>query len=155
MSEPTDHTQPDEGLRRAQAEPDTTTRTLLLRIADRLSTARPHQGMREVTRRAIALRMATTLHGFDTPETDAAEQQLLRHMPQVDDRSITRGEYALLLRARVGRPTPAERVAALHRQADADYAQSEKLRHRGLDHRDDANTQALADGSHAARSVTS
>lgn len=155
MPEGIDPTHLDEALRRSRTELDADTRALLLRIADRLSTARPHQDMREVTRRAIALRMATTLHGFDTPGTDAAEQQLLRHMPQVDDRSISRGEYALLLRARVGRPTPAERIAALHRQADADYAQSEGLRHQGLDHRDDANTQALADGSHAARTATS
>ncbi|WP_327710052.1 hypothetical protein OG912_16890 [Streptomyces sp. NBC_00464] len=123
LSEPTDRTQPDEGLRRAQAEPDTTTRTLLLRIATRLSTERPSLAMREVTRLALALRFATEQHGFDTPETNTAEQQLLRHMPQVDDRDISRGEYALLLRGRAGRrATPTERVAELHRQARADYA---------------------------------
>lgn len=123
MPEGIDPTHLDEALRRSKTELDADTRSLLLVIADRLSTARPHQDMREVTRRAIALRLATDRHGFDTPEATAAEQQLLRHMPQVDNRSISRGEYALILRAHAGRAsTQAERVAELHRQADADYA---------------------------------
>lgn len=127
MSEPTDHTQPDEGLRRAQAEPDQTTRTLLLRIADRLSTERPSLAMREVTRLALALRFATNEYGFDTPDANTAEQLLLRHMPQIN-RSISRGEYALLLRARVGRhTTQADRVAELHRLAAEDYATGPRL----------------------------
>ncbi|MER7807895.1 hypothetical protein [Streptomyces sp900116325] len=154
MPEGIDPTHLDEALRRSRTELDTDTRALLLAIADRLSTVRADKDMREVTRLASALRAATDRHGFDTSTANAAEQLLLRHMPGVENRTISRGEYALLLRARAGRDTSqAERVADLHRLADADYAQNLALRRRD-DYRDDANTQALADGSHAARSLT-
>ncbi|MER8083824.1 hypothetical protein ABTZ57_01345 [Streptomyces sp. NPDC094048] len=146
--------EPDEALRRARAVPTPATRVLLLRIADRLSTANPHLDMREVTRLALALRYATDEHGFDTPATNGAEQALLRLMPQVNDRTISRGEYALLLRAKASRETTkAERVAELHRQAAADYEQNRALSRRG-DHRDDADVEAAAGGSNAARSRT-
>ncbi|MFD3640982.1 hypothetical protein [Streptomyces griseus] len=114
MSDPTDHSQPDEALRRAATADQTATAPrLLLDIADRLTTVRPASPILPPRRAALALRYATEAAGYDTPANHTLERALLRLMPTID-RPITRGEYALLLRK-------AGRVAELHRQAAADY----------------------------------
>lgn len=121
MPEPTDRTQPDEGLRRARDTQPDTVRDLLLTIADRLTTYGPTATIGEPRRLALALRAATETAGYRTPTATEIERALLRLMPPITG-TITRGEYALRLRAAVGRPTQAERVAELQRQAAADYA---------------------------------
>ncbi|MFH9610449.1 hypothetical protein [Streptomyces sp. NPDC017448] len=122
MSDPTDRAQAEEALcRAATADQAATASRLLLDIADRLTTTRPGSPILPPRRHALALRYATDEAGFDTPASHALERALLRMMPEIT-RPITRGEYALLLRARAGRTTRAERVAELHRQAAADYA---------------------------------
>ena len=100
----TNLTQPDEALRRAQTTESTvSTRALLTRIADRLTGNLPDKEMREVNRLAYAHQYATHEYGYGTPKARAVEKVLLRRMPWVEGRSITRGEYALLLRAVAGR----------------------------------------------------
>lgn len=101
----------DVALRHARTALDAPTRVLMVCIAAKLATTNPGMKMREVTRLAYASRYATEDHGFGTPQATVAVRLLLRHMPRVDDRQITRGEYALLLRAVAGRDTPrAERT---------------------------------------------
>lgn len=75
---------------------DTATRDLLLAIANRLTTVRPDENFTEARRLALALRYATQAHGDATPEADAAEEQLLIHMPRIDG-DVIRSEYAVRL----------------------------------------------------------
>ncbi|MFF3092293.1 hypothetical protein [Streptomyces cyaneofuscatus] len=122
MPDPTQLTQPDEALRQTRAiEEAGDLRQLLTRIADRLTGNLPSAAMRDVNRLSYARQYAEAEHGYGTDRARAVERALLRQMPRLDDRTITRGEYALLLRTRAGRPTHAERVAELHRQADEEY----------------------------------
>ncbi|WP_432111141.1 hypothetical protein [Streptomyces sp. YPW6] len=122
MPEPTDLSQPDEALRQTRVIEETgDLRQLLARIADRLTENLPDQQMRDVNRLAYARQYAEAEHGYGTDMTRAVERALLRQMPRIDTRTITRGEYALLLRARAGRTTRAERVAALQREAAEAY----------------------------------
>ncbi|RLV66333.1 hypothetical protein STAN_1854 [Streptomyces sp. CBMAI 2042] len=115
MSDPTDHGQQDEALRRAATADQTATAPrLLLTIADRLTTTRPASPILPPRRAALALRYATEAAGYDTPASHTLERSLLRLMPEIT-RPITRGEYALLLRAAAGR------ITDLHRAAAADY----------------------------------
>ncbi|MFE3371209.1 hypothetical protein ACFXOK_16605 [Streptomyces sp. NPDC059173] len=122
MPDPTDLSQPDEALRQTRVIEETgDLRQLLTRIADRLTENLPDQQMRDVNRLAYARQYAEAEHGYGTDMTRAVERALLRQMPRIDTRAITRGEYALLLRARAGRTTRAERVAALQREAAEAY----------------------------------
>ncbi|WP_128818002.1 hypothetical protein [Streptomyces sp. S063] len=122
MPDPTDLSQPDEALRQTRAiEEAGDLRQLLNRIADRLVENLPDAAMRDVNRLAYARDYAENEHGRSTDMARAVERALLRQMPRIDDRTITRGEYALLLRARAGRTTRAERVAALQREAAEAY----------------------------------
>ncbi|XMN09329.1 hypothetical protein ACK8N7_26465 [Streptomyces griseobrunneus] len=122
MPDPTQLTQPDEALRQTLAiEEAGDIRPLLARIADRLTDNWPHATMGELNRFAYARDYAAHEHGPGTEMARAVEQALLRQMPRSDDRVITRGEYALLLRARANRPTRAERVADLQREAAEAY----------------------------------
>ncbi|SCD46108.1 MULTISPECIES: hypothetical protein [unclassified Streptomyces] len=122
MPDPTQLTQPDEALRQTLAiEEAGDIRQLLTRIADRLTGNLPSAAMREVNRLAYARQYAEAEHGYGTEMAGAVERALLRQMPRLDDRTITRGEYALLLRARAGRSTRAERVAELQREAAEAY----------------------------------
>lgn len=73
------------------------TRALLLKIADRLTTERPGDPMREGNRLALALRYAEARHGYGSSAAAAAEQAVLQHAPRIE-RETTRGEYALILR---------------------------------------------------------
>lgn len=123
MPDPTQLNQADEALRQVlTTEPAASTSALLTRIADRLTDNLPGKPMREVNRLAYALAYADHEHGYRSTMSVAVERALLRQMPRVDDRTITRGEYALLLRAA---STKADRVAELHRQAAADYAHAQ------------------------------
>lgn len=123
MSDPTQPSQADEALRQTLAiEQAGDIRQLLTRIADRLAENLPGSAMREVNRLAYAQDYADGEHGYRTPMALAVERALLRQMPRIGDRPITRGEYALILRNPAGRPTRAERVAELQRQAREDYA---------------------------------
>ncbi|WP_236243151.1 hypothetical protein [Streptomyces sp. CC228A] len=72
-------------------------RAVLLLIADRLTTERPGDPMREATRLALALRYTEARHGADTRASRTVEQDVLQHAPRVE-RDTTRGEYALVLR---------------------------------------------------------
>jgi hypothetical protein len=75
-------------------------RTALLGIADRLTGRRPTGTIDDARRRAMALTFATDAAGYLTEASDALEQELLAHMPEIERHSsITRGEYALKLRA--------------------------------------------------------
>ncbi|MFJ1858770.1 hypothetical protein ACIOHA_15845 [Streptomyces anulatus] len=122
MSDPTDLTQPDEALRQTRAiEEAGDIRELLTRIANRLTENLPAAAMRDVNRLSYARQYAEAEHGYGTDMTRAVERALLRQMPRIDDRPITRGEYALLLHARAGRTTRAERVAALQHEAAQAY----------------------------------
>ncbi|MFE1329739.1 hypothetical protein [Streptomyces microflavus] len=122
MPDPTQLTQPDEALRQTLAiEKAGDVRPLLARIADRLTDNWPNSAMGELNRLAYARDYAAHEHGRGTEMARAVEHALLRQMPRTDDRVITRGEYALLLRARANRPTQAERVAALQREAAEAY----------------------------------
>ncbi|MFC8625636.1 hypothetical protein [Streptomyces anulatus] len=122
MPDPTDLTQPDEALRQTRAiEEAGDIRQLLTRIADRLTENLPDAPMRDVNRLSYARQYAEAEHGYGTDMTRAVERALLRQMPRIDERTITRGEYALLLRARAGRTTRAERVSALQREAAQEY----------------------------------
>ncbi|MFJ3282471.1 hypothetical protein [Streptomyces halstedii] len=98
----------DVALAHARTALDAPTRVLMLDIADKLSNTNPLMNMREVTRLAYAARYAADEHGTGTVQATAATGRLLRHMPRIDTRPapITRGEYALLLRAVAGRRTP-------------------------------------------------
>lgn len=118
MPNRTDLSQPDEALRQTRAiEEAGDLRQLLTRIADRLTENLPSRAMREVNRLAYARDYSDAEHGYRTPMALAVERALLRQMPRIETRPITRGEYALLLRARAGRATRAERVAELQREA--------------------------------------
>ncbi|MFE5996747.1 hypothetical protein ACFQ6C_07615 [Streptomyces sp. NPDC056454] len=122
MPDLTDLSQPDEALRQTRLiEEAGDLRQLLTRIADRLTGNLPSAAMRDVNRLSYARQYAEAEHGYGTDMTRAVERALLRQMPRIDDRTITRGEYALLLHARARRTTRAERVAELHRQADEEY----------------------------------
>ncbi|MFD9952453.1 hypothetical protein [[Kitasatospora] papulosa] len=98
----------DVALGYARTALDAPTRVLMIDIADKLSDTNPLLDMREVTRLSYAARYAATEHGTGTVQATAATGRLLRHMPRIDTRPtpITRGEYALLLRAVAGRRTP-------------------------------------------------
>ncbi|MFJ2432947.1 hypothetical protein ACIOWM_07015 [Streptomyces anulatus] len=122
MPDPTDLSQPDEALRQTRAiEEAGDIRQLLTRIANRLTENLPAAAMRDVNRLSYARQYAEAEHGYGTDMTRAVERALLRQMPRIDKRTITRGEYALLLRARAGRTTRAERVAALQLEAAQVY----------------------------------
>lgn len=71
--------------------------TLLVAIADKLTGHRPSDRMLEQTRLALACTYATNEYGF-TEAADELERVLQRRMPRVA-RDITRGEYALIVRA--------------------------------------------------------
>lgn len=72
----------------------------LLAIADRLTGRRPTGSIDDARRHALALTFATDAAGYLTDASDALERELLAHMPKIEPRSsITRGEYALQLRA--------------------------------------------------------
>ncbi|MFD3749728.1 hypothetical protein ACFWVT_05585 [Streptomyces cyaneofuscatus] len=115
MPDPTQLTQPDEALRRATSGDQVPAApTVLLTIADRLTSTRPASPILPPRRAALALRYATDAAGYDTPASHTLERSLLRLMPEIT-RPITRGEYALLLRAAAGRLTE------LHSAAAADY----------------------------------
>lgn len=100
--ERTDHSQPDEALRRA-AGPSKDARAVLTAIADRLTDVRADGAMREPSRLALVLRYATEAHGFRSQRADEVEREVLRLMPRITpDTVVTRGEYALILRKAAG-----------------------------------------------------
>ncbi|MFD3646361.1 hypothetical protein ACFWUT_23415 [Streptomyces cyaneofuscatus] len=122
MPDLTDLSQPDEALRQTRViEEAGDIRPLLTRIADRLTGNLPAAAMRDVNRISYARQYAEAEHGYGTTMTRAVERALLRQMPRLDDRVITRGEYALLLRTVAGRLTRSERVAELQREAAQAY----------------------------------
>ncbi|MGW1463860.1 hypothetical protein ACWCPT_05830 [Streptomyces sp. NPDC002308] len=153
MPEPTDRTQPDEGLRRARDTQPDTVRSLLLTIADRLTTYVPTAQIREGRRLALALNAAADAAGYRTPAATEIKRMLLRLMPPITG-PITRGEYALLLRAAAGRPTQAERVAELQQQAAAEYAAAESARAGAARDRLDTTRTYAADAAGAWRSTS-
>jgi len=89
-------TQQDEALR--QVRMDATVRDGLRLIADRLAHLKPGELITPGQRQAIALTVADTTHPTDEDAAVELERQLLRRMPFVDGRAVTRGEYALWLR---------------------------------------------------------
>lgn len=97
---PTRNSAPDmnEAVRRAAAaDLNAAATTLLVAIADKLTGHRPSDRILEQTRLALACTFATREYGF-TEAADELERVLQRRMPRVA-RDITRGEYALVLRA--------------------------------------------------------
>jgi hypothetical protein len=85
--------QAEEALRRTS--PDA--RAILTTMADRLTTVRPAGPMAEGRREALACRYSVELFGYG-PRAEAAERVTLALAPRVTA-PITRGEYALQLRA--------------------------------------------------------
>lgn len=79
-----------------QPSPDGSAPTILVSIADRLSTVRPGGAMTEESRLARALTHTVDLLGYGT-DAEQAERRVIALMPRIT-RSITRGEYALILR---------------------------------------------------------
>lgn len=77
------------------------TRAVLLEIANRLTTERPGDPMREATRLGLALRYAEARHGANTRTARTVEEAVLLCTPRVQ-RDTTRGEYALVLRRIAG-----------------------------------------------------
>lgn len=96
MAERTYPNQADEALRQI-ATPSDDVCNVLATIADRLTTERPTHLMTEAGRLALALRYASAEYGVGEG-AEELEREVLRYMPRVD-RSISRGEYALLLRS--------------------------------------------------------
>lgn len=95
MTERTQLSQEDEALR--QARTDDTIRDGLRAIADKLASRKPGHLMTPGQRQAIALTIADLTHPNDEDAAVEYERQLLRRMPYVDGRTVTRGEYALWL----------------------------------------------------------
>lgn len=96
MTERTQLSQQDEALR--QSRLDDTIRDGLSKIADGLATTKPDHLMTAGQRHASALTIADNTHPHDEDAAVELERQLLRRMPFVDGRTVTRGEYALWLR---------------------------------------------------------
>jgi len=94
--EPTQLSQQDEALRRAQLDDKTRAglRYIAVKLADR--SRRPHALLDERARLAIALTAAEYVCGGLSPDAEAVERALLLRLPHVD-RPITRGEYALIV----------------------------------------------------------
>jgi peroxiredoxin len=67
-------------------------------MAARLTIARPQGVMDEGRRLAMVFRYANEQHPNDDHAADALEREVLTLAPRLDDREVTRGEYALLLR---------------------------------------------------------
>jgi hypothetical protein len=85
--------QAEEALRRTS--PDG--RVILSEMADRLTKVRPDGPMVDGRREALACRFSVELFGYG-PRSEAAEREALRLAPRITA-PITRGEYALQLRA--------------------------------------------------------
>lgn len=96
MTERTQLSQEDEALR--QARLDGAIRDGLREIADELANDKPGRLMSAGQRHASALTYADNTHPHDEDAAVELERQLLRRMPFVDGRTVTRGEYALWLR---------------------------------------------------------
>lgn len=75
---------------------DDSVQTILVSIADRLTTVRPGGAMTEEIRLARALTHTTNLLGYGT-DAEQAERRVMALLPRIT-RPITRGEYALILR---------------------------------------------------------
>ncbi|MET7787254.1 hypothetical protein ABZS93_11590 [Streptomyces sp900116325] len=98
MAERTHPSQADEALRQITIPSSATdAHSVLTTIADRLTTERPTHLMTEAGRLALALRYASAEYGAGEG-AEELEREVLRYMPRVD-RSISRGEYALLIRS--------------------------------------------------------
>ena len=69
----------------------------LRHIADHLANTKPGHLMTAGQRHASALKYADNTHPTDEDAATELERQLLRRMPFVDGRQVTRGEYALWL----------------------------------------------------------
>jgi hypothetical protein len=128
---------------RGQHLVDSQVRRMLLEMAERLEARRPDEPITTIGRHALI--QATTM---DPPLARA----LRAKAPEITGEQVRR-EYANQLRkvaAGMGAPLPtrAERVAELHEQSDADYAQGESQRALN-DRRDDAFHGAGAEPSQA------
>lgn len=95
MSDRTHLPEPDEALRRVRL--DRTVRDGLRLIADTLAHVEPGRLMDATHRLHLARTTATATHPDDTDAAVHLERQILRRMPFVDGRAVTRGEYALWL----------------------------------------------------------
>ena len=96
MPERTQLSQQDEALR--QARLDTHVRDGLRFTADKLTHIKPGHLMTENQRLAIALTAAHTIRkDHPAQDIDELEIHLLRRMPFVDGKTVTRGEYVLWL----------------------------------------------------------
>lgn len=95
MTERTQLSQEDEALR--QARTDTAIRDGLRTIADRLANKHPGGLVTPAQRQALALTIASIAHPDDDDAAVEYERQLLRRMPFVEGKAVTRGEYALWL----------------------------------------------------------
>jgi hypothetical protein len=96
MAHRTDLSQPDEALRRAQA--DDTVRRLVIEVADYLTARRPMDGFREASRLYLASAKSIANNAMDSDRAGELLRALLATMP-VPYTGETRGEYALRLRA--------------------------------------------------------
>lgn len=98
MAHRTQLSQPDEGLRRAQA--DDTVRRLVTEVADYLTDRRPMDGFREASRLYLASAKSISDNAMDSDRAAELLRALLAVMP-TPYAGETRGEYALRLRAAV------------------------------------------------------
>lgn len=96
MSDRTHLPEPDEALRRVRL--DDAVRDGLRHITHELTHTEPGRLMDAYQRHAAAREQANKAHPHDIDATVELERQLLRRMPFVDGRAVTRGEYALWLR---------------------------------------------------------
>lgn len=76
---------------------DTYIRDGLRTIADQLAHHNPSHLMLASHRHSLALQYADKTHPTDEDAAVELERQILRRMPFVDGRAVTRGEYALWL----------------------------------------------------------
>jgi hypothetical protein len=95
MPERTSQPEADEALRRVRL--DASIRDGLRHIAHELTHTEPGRLMDAYQRHAAARDYANTTHPHDIDATVELERQLLRRMPFVDGKAVTRGEYALWL----------------------------------------------------------
>jgi hypothetical protein len=128
---------------RGQHLVDSQVRQMLLEMAERLEALRPDEPITAIGRHALI--QATTM---DPPLARA----LRTKAPEITGEQVRR-DYAARLREVVAGmesplPTRAERVAELHEQAAADFAQGQSQRALN-DHRDDAFRGAGAQPSQA------
>ncbi|OII63790.1 hypothetical protein BJP40_02610 [Streptomyces sp. CC53] len=73
-------------------QPSEDARAVLLAIADRLTSVRPHMQISELTRRGLAFTFAAAEHAIGEG-ADNLHAEVITHMPRITG-PVTRAEYA-------------------------------------------------------------